>query len=71
MTPQPFNIDTLLERAATEDASDLHVTAGSAPLLRVRGRLALARFGPRIEEGQNHRGQPVRLVQDQRVRRAR
>src|SRR5438067_6744425 len=40
MTPQPFSIDTLLERAATESASDLHITAGSAPLLRVRGRLA-------------------------------
>ena len=40
MTPQPFSIDTLLERVATEDASDLHVTAGSPPLLRMRGRLA-------------------------------
>jgi twitching motility protein PilT len=39
MSPQPFSIDTLLERAAVEDASDLHVTAGSAPLLRLRGRL--------------------------------
>src|SRR5436305_1019633 len=40
MTPQPFSIDTLLERAATENASDLHVTSGSAPLLRIRGTLA-------------------------------
>ena len=40
MTPQPFSIDTLLERVATDDASDLHVTAGSPPLLRMRGRLA-------------------------------
>ncbi len=39
MTPQPFSIDTLLERVATEDASDLHITAGSPPLLRVRGKL--------------------------------
>src|SRR5579884_2288056 len=39
MTPQPFNIDTLLERVAAEDASDLHLTAGSPPLLRMRGRL--------------------------------
>jgi twitching motility protein PilT len=47
MTPQPFSIDTLLERAAAENASDLHVTAGSAPLLRVRGRLApIAEFEP-------------------------
>ena len=30
MTPQAFSIDTLLERVATEDASDLHVTAGVA-----------------------------------------
>src|SRR5207249_1186832 len=40
MTPQPFSIDTLLERAATENASDLHVTSGSSPLLRIRGQLA-------------------------------
>jgi twitching motility protein PilT len=40
MTPQPFSIDTLLERVAAEDASDLHITAGSPPVLRVRGRLA-------------------------------
>ena len=40
MTPQPFSIDTLLERVAAEDASDLHITAGSAPVLRVRGHLA-------------------------------
>src|SRR6516162_6142814 len=40
MTPQAFSIDTLLERVAAEDASDLHITAGSAPLLRMRGRLA-------------------------------
>src|SRR5581483_9427118 len=39
MTPQVFSTDTLLERVAAEDASDLHVTAGSAPLLRVRGEL--------------------------------
>src|SRR6201987_4647454 len=39
MTPQPYSIDTLLELAAAEDASDLHITAGSPPLLRMRGRL--------------------------------
>jgi twitching motility protein PilT len=39
MAPQPFSIDTLLERVAAEDASDLHVTAGSPPVLRIRGRL--------------------------------
>src|SRR5215468_5203752 len=47
MTPQPFSIDTLLERVANEDASDLHITAGSPPLLRVRGTLApIAEFEP-------------------------
>jgi twitching motility protein PilT len=40
MAPQPFSIDTLLERVAAEDASDLHITSGSSPLLRLRGRLA-------------------------------
>ena len=39
MTPQPFSIDTLLERVAAEDASDLHITAGSPPVLRIRGHL--------------------------------
>jgi twitching motility protein PilT len=39
MTPQVFSTDTLLERVAAEGASDLHVTAGSEPLLRIRGRL--------------------------------
>jgi twitching motility protein PilT len=41
MAPQPFSIDTLLERVAAEDASDLHITAGSPPVLRMRGRLSL------------------------------
>jgi twitching motility protein PilT len=39
MTPQVFSTDTLLERVAAENASDLHVTAGSQPLLRIRGEL--------------------------------
>src|SRR5215475_12553306 len=47
MTPQPFSIDTLLERVANEDASDLHITSGSPPLLRMRGKLgALEEFEP-------------------------
>jgi twitching motility protein PilT len=47
MAPHPFSIDTLLERTATEDASDLHVTTGSPPVLRVRGRLLpLEEFEP-------------------------
>jgi twitching motility protein PilT len=41
MAPQPFSVDTLLERVAAEDASDLHITAGSPPVLRMRGRLSL------------------------------
>jgi twitching motility protein PilT len=40
MTPQPFSIDTLLERVAEVDASDLHITAGSPPVMRVRGKLS-------------------------------
>jgi twitching motility protein PilT len=39
MAPHPFSMDTLLERVAAEDASDLHVTAGSPPILRQRGSL--------------------------------
>ena len=39
MTPQAFSIDTLLERVANEDASDLHITSGSPPLFRLRGKL--------------------------------
>ena len=46
MSPHPFSIDTLLERVAAEDASDLHVTSGSPPLLRLRGRLAPLDFEP-------------------------
>jgi twitching motility protein PilT len=41
MAPQPFSIDTLLERVAAEDASDLHITSGSPPVLRKRGKLSL------------------------------
>src|SRR5262245_60044784 len=36
----PLSIDTLLEQVAERNASDLHVTAGSPPILRVRGQLA-------------------------------
>src|SRR5262249_27222170 len=52
MTPQPFSIDTLLERVANEDASDLHITSGAPPLLRMRGKLgALEEFEPFSPEG--------------------
>jgi twitching motility protein PilT len=34
-----FSIDDLLEQMVTRNASDLHLTAGTPPALRVRGRL--------------------------------
>jgi twitching motility protein PilT len=39
-TSTPLSIDLLLEQAVELNASDLHVTSGSAPLLRIRGKLA-------------------------------
>ncbi len=35
----PLSIDTLLERAVERDASDLHITAGSQPVIRVNGHI--------------------------------
>jgi len=37
--PSAFSIDDLLERTVALGASDLHVTVGTAPAVRVRGRL--------------------------------
>ncbi|HET9324740.1 MAG TPA: type IV pilus twitching motility protein PilT [Gaiellaceae bacterium] len=37
--PDAFNIDSLLEQMVAHNASDLHVTVGSGPVLRVRGHL--------------------------------
>ena len=37
--PDAFNIDTLLEQMVAHNASDLHVTVGSHPVLRLRGHL--------------------------------
>src|SRR4051794_2640482 len=34
-----LSIETLLEHVADANASDLHITAGSPPILRVRGQL--------------------------------
>ena len=34
-----LSIDALLERVVELDASDLHITAGSPPIVRVRGSL--------------------------------
>src|SRR6266550_459331 len=39
MPENTFSIDTLLEQMVAHNASDLHVTVGSKPALRVRGHL--------------------------------
>src|SRR4029079_18126547 len=39
MAENSFSIDTLLEQMVAHNASDLHVTVGSYPALRVRGHL--------------------------------
>jgi twitching motility protein PilT len=40
MPENSFSIDTLLEQMVAHNASDLHLTVGSKPALRVRGELA-------------------------------
>jgi twitching motility protein PilT len=37
--PDSFSIDTLLEQMVAHNASDLHITVGSPPVLRLRGHL--------------------------------
>jgi twitching motility protein PilT len=39
MADNPISIDTLLEQMVAHNASDLHITVGSRPSLRVRGQL--------------------------------
>jgi twitching motility protein PilT len=39
MAENPFSIDILLEQMVAHNASDLHITVGSQPALRVRGHL--------------------------------
>src|SRR5438552_16296276 len=39
MPENAFSIDTLLEQMVAHNASDLHLTVGSQPALRVRGQL--------------------------------
>ncbi len=39
MPENSFSIDTLLEQMVAHNASDLHITVGSKPALRVRGQL--------------------------------
>ena len=38
-TRSTFSVDDLLERMAVRGASDLHLTTGSEPAIRVNGRL--------------------------------
>ena len=38
MAENSFSIDTLLEQMVAHNASDLHITVGSQPALRVRGQ---------------------------------
>jgi twitching motility protein PilT len=37
--PDSYSIDTLLEQMVAHNASDLHITVGSPPVLRLRGQL--------------------------------
>jgi twitching motility protein PilT len=37
--PESYSIDTLLEQMVAHNASDLHITVGSPPVLRLRGQL--------------------------------
>jgi twitching motility protein PilT len=37
--PESYSIDTLLEQMVAHNASDLHITVGSPPVLRLRGHL--------------------------------
>src|SRR6266508_2015227 len=47
MSLAALSIDDLLEQVKTRNASDLHITAGSPPVIRVRGHLErLADFDP-------------------------
>jgi twitching motility protein PilT len=39
MSPATLSIDTLLEQMVTQNASDLHVTVGAPPAIRVRGHI--------------------------------
>jgi twitching motility protein PilT len=46
-----YSIDELLEQMVTRNASDLHVTAGTPPVIRVRGSLERLRgFEPLVAE---------------------
>ena len=40
-TPPRLSVDAVLERAVTLGASDLHLTAGSLPAVRLHGHIEL------------------------------
>jgi twitching motility protein PilT len=46
--PDSYSIDTLLEQMVAHDASDLHITVGSPPVLRLRGQLHRLEELPRL-----------------------
>jgi len=46
--PDSYSIDTLLEQMVAHNASDLHITAGSPPVLRLRGQLHRLDHLPRL-----------------------
>jgi twitching motility protein PilT len=46
--PDSYSIDTLLEQMVAHNASDLHVTVGSPPVLRLRGQLRHLENLPRL-----------------------
>jgi twitching motility protein PilT len=46
--PDSYSIDTLLEQMVAHSASDLHVTVGSPPVLRLRGQLHRVDQFPRL-----------------------
>jgi twitching motility protein PilT len=46
--PESYSIDTLLEQMVAHDASDLHITVGSPPVLRLRGHLHRVDQLPRL-----------------------
>jgi twitching motility protein PilT len=46
--PDSYSIDTLLEQMVAHNASDLHLTVGSPPVLRMRGQLHRLDQHPRL-----------------------
>lgn len=47
-----YNIQDLLAEMVKRGASDLHITAGTAPLFRIAGKLTP--FGEEAQAGRNH-----------------